>query len=238
MKAIIQFAGIAIVLAATVPAMFTNPGSGPVTLHRAPAATDDPDLPTRAPTGAAAALRADSDFGGHVAEYESRARAAAARRVAAERPAPVAAPAAPARKATVAAATQEAERTPKVRGGRARIPADARGHFITEAKLNGRRVEVMVDTGATNVAINRSLARRLGLRVNDSDFKHTANTANGKARMALGKLKSVRIGTVMVRDVEVAILEDKGLEDVLLGMSFLNKLRSFGVERGELVLVR
>ena len=39
-------------------------------------------------------------------------------------------------------------------GRTARIDADARGHFVTTAKMNGRRIEVLVDTGATTVAIN------------------------------------------------------------------------------------
>ena len=133
-----------------------------------------------------------------------------------------------------------AERTERkrVRRGRASIPMDARGHFTTEAKLNGKRVEVLVDTGATSVALNRSLAKRLGIRLKDEDFRHFANTANGRTPMAVATLRSVRIGGVEVRDVEAAVLGDASLDGVLLGMSFLGRLKSFGVERGELRLVR
>lgn len=126
----------------------------------------------------------------------------------------------------------------RVRRGRATIPMDGRGHFTTEAKLNGKRVAVLVDTGASSVALNRSLAKRLGIRLKDEDFRYTANTANGRTAMALATLKSVKIGGVEVRDVEAAILQDASLDGVLLGMSFLGRLKSFGVERGELRLVR
>ena len=45
--------------------------------------------------------------------------------------------------------------------GEERIDMNAQGHFIAQFRMNGRPVEAMVDTGATMVAINRSMARRL-----------------------------------------------------------------------------
>ena len=242
MKAILQFAGIAVVLAIAAPTLLATsngswPGSGPVTGGAAEPVAYAPEPERQESRGATAAFRADSDFSGH---YEARRVAtrpapppAPVQSAARPAPAPAASAAAPAQ---VATATEK--RPARTSSSRTRIPADARGHYLTEAKLNGRRVEVLVDTGATKVAINRSTARRVGLRIRDNDFKYTVNTANGQARMAKGKLKSVRIGTVMVRDVEVAVLEDESLDGALLGMSFLNKLRRFSVERGALVLER
>lgn len=133
-----------------------------------------------------------------------------------------------------------AERAAKSRPrpGRAIIRADARGHFVTKAKLNGKSVDVLVDTGASTVALNRTLAKRLGIRLKDKDFKHTAKTANGRTSMAIATLKSVRIGGVTVRNVEAAVLSDASLDGVLLGMSFLGQLKSFSVRNGELKLVR
>ena len=138
------------------------------------------------------------------------------------------------------AASSRTETRPRrnVRSGRAVIPRDARGHYTVEARLNGRRVDVLIDTGASAVAINRSLAKRLGIRLRDRDFRHVANTANGRTRMALATLDKVRIGRVELRDVEAAVLDDASLDGVLLGMSFLGRLERFGVEGGDLVLVQ
>lgn len=116
------------------------------------------------------------------------------------------------------------------------IAADGRGHFHVEARINRRSVEVLIDTGASSIAMSRATARRLGLRVRRSDFRHTANTANGRVEMALATLDHVRIGDVELEDVEAAVLPDGALDGVLLGMSFLGRLERFGVEAGTLVL--
>ena len=134
---------------------------------------------------------------------------------------------------------QAARSEPVSYAGRShRIKADARGHFITSAKMNGRKVTVLVDTGATSVAINKSTARRLGLRLSPSDFKYKVNTANGTVKAASAMIDRIAIGRVSVTDVRVAVLPDKSLKDTLLGMTFLNELRSFEFRNGELLLTQ
>lgn len=124
-------------------------------------------------------------------------------------------------------------------GGRnARIKMDSRGHFMTQARMNGRNVEVLVDTGATSVAINRSTARRLGIHLNASDFKYTVNTANGQTKAASAVIDRVAIGRVEVRNVRAAVLDDKALSGTLLGMTFLKELRGFEVKNRELILTQ
>jgi len=59
------------------------------------------------------------------------------------------------------------------------------GHFYFNTKMNGTPVKVMVDTGATGVAINRSTARRLGIKLTNADFKYKSQTANGIAYLLL-----------------------------------------------------
>ncbi|MFD2237905.1 retropepsin-like aspartic protease family protein [Aureimonas populi] len=122
-------------------------------------------------------------------------------------------------------------------GRSVRLQADGRGHFNAEARLNGRRETVLVDTGATFVAVNESAARRFGLSVSTADFRHRADTANGPIHVAMGRLDRVEIGLVSARNVEVMIARDEALSVTLLGMSFLNKLRRFEVEDGVLHLV-
>ena len=121
-------------------------------------------------------------------------------------------------------------------GRSAVIKADDRGHFLTTARMNGRRVEVLVDTGATSVAINRSTARRLGIHLAASDFKYNVNTANGVIKAAQATIDRVEIGRVQVRDVRAMVISDKSLSGTLLGMSFLNELDQFQIKNGELLL--
>ncbi len=125
-----------------------------------------------------------------------------------------------------------------VYGRKARLKMDSRGHFITNAKMNNRNVKVLVDTGATSVAINQRTARRLGINLKASDFKHNVNTANGTIKAASATIDKIQIGNVTVRNVQAAVLDDKALSDTLLGMSFLGQLKSFEVKNRELLLVQ
>lgn len=94
------------------------------------------------------------------------------------------------------------------------------GHYSAEALINGERVRVLVDTGATGVAISQSVADRLGLVSHDAVSTHTAN---GTAVAYLVRLKTVQLGGVIAHDVAATI--SPGLEgDALLGMSFLGRM--------------
>jgi aspartyl protease family protein len=123
-------------------------------------------------------------------------------------------------------------------GRSTRIAADARGHFIAKARLNGRPVDVLVDTGATLVAINESTARRIGLKLSATDFKYKVNTANGQTMAAAANIGEIEIGRVIAHDVQASVLKDSALEGILLGMSFLNKLKRVEVAGGQLVLTQ
>lgn len=112
------------------------------------------------------------------------------------------------------------------------------GHFYTTAKMNGRSVKVLVDTGATLVAINESTARRLGIRLKNSDFKYRVRTANGIAEAAAATIREIQIGNVRVRNVRASVSRDKALSSTLLGMSFLGELKRFQVDGKTLTLVQ
>jgi aspartyl protease family protein len=99
------------------------------------------------------------------------------------------------------------------------------GHFHAEAYINGRPVNVLLDTGATLVAMSYEDARSAGISVSDSDFTHWSSTANGRARFAPVTLDDVRIGDVVVRNVRAAVSEPGRLDKTLLGMSFLGQTR-------------
>lgn len=123
-------------------------------------------------------------------------------------------------------------------GRRAHIEMDRRGHFIADARMNGYKTKVLVDTGATFVAINESTARKLGIRLRDSDFKHKVRTANGITMAAATIIDEIQIGRVRVRDVRASVSRDEALGTVLLGMAFLKKLRKFEISSNELILTQ
>ena len=106
-------------------------------------------------------------------------------------------------------------------GNRIVLPADSRGHFMTQGAINGRTVSFMLDTGATTVAISAADALRIGL-----DYRKGTpvqiNTANGVAAGYRLRLNSVRVGDVEVYDVD-AIVSEQSMPFVLLGNSFINR---------------
>lgn len=120
--------------------------------------------------------------------------------------------------------------------GTVRLQANTRGHFISQFRLNSRPVSGVVDTGASMIALNRTEARRAGINVAPHEFVYTVNTANGPTKAARAIIREVRVGSIRVRDVEAMILEDEALNIVLIGMSFLNRLRNFEFSDGTLVL--
>lgn len=123
-------------------------------------------------------------------------------------------------------------------GRMVRLAVDERGHFTGEFRLNGRRIEAMVDTGASVVAINQTTARRIGLTLQRSDFSHSVDTANGTAKAAMARIAELQIGRIVVRNVDALVLEDDALRQTLIGMSFLNRLGSFEVKDGVLLLTQ
>ena len=100
--------------------------------------------------------------------------------------------------------------------------ADARGHFVTEGKINGASMRFLVDTGASIIAIGLADARRIGINYL-LGRRGAVNTANGVSAAYYVKLDSVDIGGVVLNHVDAAVLEN--LDGVaLLGMSYLNRM--------------
>jgi aspartyl protease family protein len=123
-------------------------------------------------------------------------------------------------------------------GRKVKLPADPRGHFTADFKFNGRKINAMIDTGATLVAINLSTARRIGIMIGPNDFQHKVSTANGEVRGATATIERLQIGRILVENVEALVLEDRALADTLIGMTFLNRLARYQVENGALLLVQ
>ena len=116
------------------------------------------------------------------------------------------------------------------------IPRDARGHFQTDGRIDGQRINFMVDTGASVVALNEKSAARFGLRPSRSDYNATVSTANGTVKAARTRIAMIELGGLVVRDVDALVLPDEALSENLLGLSFLSKLKRFEYANGKMVL--
>jgi aspartyl protease family protein len=102
------------------------------------------------------------------------------------------------------------------------LSADARGHFVTDAAINGNPVRVLVDTGASAIALPGREAQRLGIDYRKGR-RGMAQTANGAVAAYGVTLDRVRLGDIELYAVEAVVIE-QGLEITLLGMSFLNRV--------------
>jgi aspartyl protease family protein len=132
-------------------------------------------------------------------------------------------------------AQEQSETTTESEGsGDVTLRATDSGHFETSAEINGRSVDVLVDTGATLVALTYEDAERAGLYLNSSDFNNSVSTANGTAKVAAVDIGSITVGNITVRNVKGAVAERGKLHRTLLGMTFLSRLN---VEMKKNVLV-
>ncbi len=108
-------------------------------------------------------------------------------------------------------------------GQRIVLTADGQGHFMPQGQINGKAVQFMVDTGATVVGIGEADARRINLNYEQGQ-KVRMNTANGTAIGYRIQLDSVRVGDVLVRNVD-AVVTPQSMPYILLGNSFLTRFQ-------------
>lgn len=112
-------------------------------------------------------------------------------------------------------------------GGSVNVRKAADGHYHVIAEVNGERIEMLVDTGASTVVLPASVAKDLGVDVDALSFTTPFDTANGRVMGANFRLKVVDIGGIVRRNVSASVVPDLGKP--LLGMSFINTLSSYSV---------
>jgi aspartyl protease family protein len=98
------------------------------------------------------------------------------------------------------------------------------GMYTTVGSINGLPVSFLVDTGATQVAMNASQARRLGIDYRVTGSPAEVTTASGVARAWMVALDSVKVGDLEVRNVQAVVLEGEQPQVTLLGMSYLGRM--------------
>ncbi len=102
------------------------------------------------------------------------------------------------------------------------LKANKYNHFVMTGKINGIAVTFMLDTGATQVAVPASLAKKLGLVAGEPGI---AATANGNVRVYSTRIDRLELGDILLQDVAAEINPGmNGMDEVLLGMSALSRL--------------
>ncbi|WP_136419460.1 MULTISPECIES: retropepsin-like aspartic protease [Oxalobacteraceae] len=101
------------------------------------------------------------------------------------------------------------------------LQADSQGHYVVQGQINGGTARMLLDTGATMIALPASDATRLGVDYKKGRVAYM-NTANGVVTAYHVKLNTVKVGDIEINQVD-AVVQEQGLPFILLGMSFLNR---------------
>ena len=110
------------------------------------------------------------------------------------------------------------------------------GDFAITAQINGARVHMVLDTGASSVVLTQDDARTAGLPIDLLSYTASIDTANGRTRAAPVTLDRIAVGGLEERSVEALVVQPGQLHTSLLGMSFLNRLQSWQVSGDRLML--
>jgi len=127
-------------------------------------------------------------------------------------------------------------REPTSSGRSLMLEGDRQGHFQVEARVEGRFIDFVVDTGASLVVLRESSAALAGIRPQPRDYTATAVTANGRIKAARATIDRIEVGGIAVYDVPAMVLPDEALAKNLLGVSFLSRLKRYEYANGRLVL--
>ncbi|MHB2169163.1 retropepsin-like aspartic protease family protein [Alsobacter sp. R-9] len=113
---------------------------------------------------------------------------------------------------------------------------NAHGQFHLDTTVDGVPVTMLLDTGASLVALSSEDAARAGIRLQASDYRSSLATANGMVAAAPVRLREMKIGSITARDVEAVVLPPGSLVQSLLGMSFLRRIDRVEIVYGRLKL--
>jgi len=137
-----------------------------------------------------------------------------------------------------AAAARQVEPPHQASGGQhtMTVPGNRSGHFELEARVDGRSIGFLVDTGASLVVLRESAAAQIQVFPKPADYTARVSTANGLVKAAPVTLDRVEIGDITVFDVRALVLPDEALGQNLLGVSFLSRLKRYEFANGQMVL--
>ncbi len=105
------------------------------------------------------------------------------------------------------------------------LDRQADGHFYASAIVDGAAVRMMVDTGASVIALTAADASAAGLDWDEADSRVIGQGASGPVRGVTAQLDEVEIGGIVHRNVDAVIIPE-GLGISLLGQSWLSQVKN------------
>ncbi|MBN2630596.1 MAG: TIGR02281 family clan AA aspartic protease [Rhodobacteraceae bacterium] len=123
-----------------------------------------------------------------------------------------------------------------IEGDAIRLPRSEDGHYYLVLEVNGTKVPFMVDTGASDIVLSRSDARRLGIDPASLLYLGQANTANGLVRTARVRLETITLGPHTDTGLN-AVVTEGDMDGSLLGMAYLRRYR-IEIADGQMILRR
>lgn len=111
------------------------------------------------------------------------------------------------------------------------------GHFYVQLKLNGKPIKFLIDTGASNLTLNKKAAEKIGINIDDLAFTIKSYTANGVTHGAKVRLNSVQMGQFLAHNIP-AMVNQGNLHISLLGMDFLKQFGEIHIKGNHLTLTR
>lgn len=103
------------------------------------------------------------------------------------------------------------------------------GQFVARGEINGQDIDLIVDTGAASVMLRHADAERAGIDTSALAFTTPVETANGAVYAAPARIRTLSIGAIRLDGVEALVAKPGSLNENLLGMSFLRRLRSYNI---------
>ena len=109
------------------------------------------------------------------------------------------------------------------------------GNYLVYGTVNGVRTRFLIDTGASDIVLSPTDARRVGIDFSLLDFDHRYETANGVGKGALTNVTEITVGEARFSNIAVSV-NQTDMNASLLGMAFLKRFKSFSFSQGKLTL--
>lgn len=120
-------------------------------------------------------------------------------------------------------------------GAAGEIIRAADSHFYVDAQVNGARIRMMVDTGASSVVLTRADAQAAGIAAGPGDFTARGVGAGGDIALKPVVVGRIAVGTLAAADVSATVARD-ALPVSLLGQSYLEQVASVEIRGDRMIL--
>jgi len=117
------------------------------------------------------------------------------------------------------------------------VPRSFDGHYYLVLQINGKSINFVVDTGATDVVLSRSDAVQVGINLGDLIYSGTASTANGVVKTARVRVDEFKLGSIIDKNIPVYVNQGE-MDGSLLGMSYLQRFERIEISGNKLILTR